>query len=117
MHTDDQRLIEYGFPCHQVGAETQRERDTGELIARVETKAAGDEILRVDERVLRQLQEEQRRAENRALIAKHCSGGRAPRGKRDAGGSSAVAGARRRGPCVGGGRLRRQRGLTRLSES
>jgi adenine-specific DNA methylase len=30
-HTDiqDKRLIEAGFPCHQVGAETQRERDTG----------------------------------------------------------------------------------------
>ncbi|MGQ4808768.1 hypothetical protein NKDENANG_02157 [Candidatus Entotheonellaceae bacterium PAL068K] len=27
--THDQRLIEHGFPCHQVGAETQRERDTG----------------------------------------------------------------------------------------
>lgn len=26
---DDMRLIEAGFPCHQVGAETQRERDTG----------------------------------------------------------------------------------------
>jgi len=25
----DRRLIEAGFPCHQVGAETQRERDTG----------------------------------------------------------------------------------------
>ena len=25
----DVRLIEAGFPCHQVGAETQRERDTG----------------------------------------------------------------------------------------
>ena len=25
----DARLIEAGFPCHQVGAETQRERDTG----------------------------------------------------------------------------------------
>lgn len=25
----DTRLIEAGFPCHQVGAETQRERDTG----------------------------------------------------------------------------------------
>jgi len=24
--TDDLRLIEAGFPCHQVGAETQRER-------------------------------------------------------------------------------------------
>jgi putative DNA methylase len=24
--TNNQRLIEYGFPCHQVGAETQRER-------------------------------------------------------------------------------------------
>lgn len=24
--TQDQRLIEHGFPCHQVGAETQRER-------------------------------------------------------------------------------------------
>jgi putative DNA methylase len=43
---------------------------TGELIARVETDAAGDEVLLVDERVLRRLQEEeQRRAENRALIA------------------------------------------------
>ena len=27
--THNQRLIEHGFPCHQVGAETQRERDTG----------------------------------------------------------------------------------------
>lgn len=27
--TNDTRLIEAGFPCHQVGAETQRERDTG----------------------------------------------------------------------------------------
>jgi putative DNA methylase len=26
----DLRLIEAGFPCHQVGAETQRERDTGQ---------------------------------------------------------------------------------------
>ncbi len=26
---DKSRLIEAGFPCHQVGAETQRERDTG----------------------------------------------------------------------------------------
>jgi putative DNA methylase len=26
MDTQDQRLIERGFPCHQVGAETQRER-------------------------------------------------------------------------------------------
>lgn len=26
MSTSDQRLIEAGFPCHQVGAETQRER-------------------------------------------------------------------------------------------
>jgi putative DNA methylase len=129
--TDDQRLIEYGFPCHQVGAETQRERGassalpplyflhvwwaprpltpsraaivasldsadtdpevfvrqlgiervqalvqdapwtlTGELLARVETDASGAEVLLVDERVLRRLQEEeQRRAENRALIA------------------------------------------------
>ena len=25
-----ERLIEHGFPCHQVGAETQRERDTGQ---------------------------------------------------------------------------------------
>src|SRR5919109_281347 len=30
MNTQDQRLIERGFPCHQVGAETQRERDTGQ---------------------------------------------------------------------------------------
>lgn len=28
-HQRDLRLIEAGFPCHQVGAETQRERDTG----------------------------------------------------------------------------------------
>lgn len=27
--SNDQRLIEAGFPCHQVGAETRRERDTG----------------------------------------------------------------------------------------
>ena len=26
MDTNNQRLIEHGFPCHQVGAETQRER-------------------------------------------------------------------------------------------
>ena len=26
MAPNDQRLIEHGFPCHQVGAETQRER-------------------------------------------------------------------------------------------
>ena len=31
VHTDDQRLIEYGFPCHQVGAETQRERGAIQL--------------------------------------------------------------------------------------
>lgn len=29
MPLSDQRLIESGFPCHQVGAETKRERDTG----------------------------------------------------------------------------------------
>jgi len=29
-HKTDLRLIEVGFPCHQVGAETQRERDTGQ---------------------------------------------------------------------------------------
>jgi len=29
MDIKDKRLIEHGFPCHQVGAETQRERDTG----------------------------------------------------------------------------------------
>jgi putative DNA methylase len=29
MPTAGARLIERGFPCHQVGAETQRERDTG----------------------------------------------------------------------------------------
>jgi len=29
MTKNDRRLIEAGFPCHQVGAETQRERDTG----------------------------------------------------------------------------------------
>ena len=43
---------------------------TGELLARVETDASGAEVLLVDERVLRRLQEEdERRAENRALIA------------------------------------------------
>jgi adenine-specific DNA methylase len=43
---------------------------TGELIARVETDASGAEVLLADERVLHRLQEEeQRRAENRALIA------------------------------------------------
>ena len=26
IDTNNQRLIEHGFPCHQVGAETQRER-------------------------------------------------------------------------------------------
>ena len=26
MDTNNQRLIEHGFPCHQVGAETQREQ-------------------------------------------------------------------------------------------
>ncbi|MCL6517715.1 DUF1156 domain-containing protein [Alicyclobacillus sp.] len=30
VRTKDRRLIEAGFPCHQVGAETQRERDTGQ---------------------------------------------------------------------------------------
>jgi putative DNA methylase len=29
IQDDTLRLIEAGFPCHQVGAETQRERDTG----------------------------------------------------------------------------------------
>ncbi len=29
MSSSEQRLIESGFPCHQVGAETRRERDTG----------------------------------------------------------------------------------------
>ena len=29
IENDTMRLIEAGFPCHQVGAETQRERDTG----------------------------------------------------------------------------------------
>jgi putative DNA methylase len=28
-HSENLRLIEAGFPCHQVGAETTRERDTG----------------------------------------------------------------------------------------
>ena len=32
---------------------------TGELLARVETDASGDEVLLVDERVLRRLQEEE----------------------------------------------------------
>ena len=43
---------------------------TGELLAQVETDASGVEVLPVDERVLRRLQEEdERRAENRTLIA------------------------------------------------
>ena len=43
---------------------------TGELLAQVETDVLGAEILPVAERVLRRLQEEdERRAENRALIA------------------------------------------------
>src|SRR4051812_14344907 len=129
--TRDLRLIEAGFPCHQVGAETQRERGassalpplyflhvwwarrpltpsraaivaslasantdpevfarqlgiervqalvqdaswtlTGELVAQVETDASGTEVLLVDERVLRRLQEEdERREKNRTLIA------------------------------------------------
>jgi len=29
VHQNDLRPTEAGFPCHQVGAETQRERDTG----------------------------------------------------------------------------------------
>lgn len=28
-HSPDLRLIEHGFPCHQVGAQTRRERDSG----------------------------------------------------------------------------------------
>ena len=43
---------------------------TGELSAHVETDASGAEILPVDERVLRRLQDEdERRTENRSLIA------------------------------------------------
>jgi len=43
---------------------------TGELLAQIETDALGAEILPVDERVLRRLQnEDERRAENRSLIA------------------------------------------------
>ena len=30
MPSFEPRLIEHGFPCHQVGAKTQRERDTGQ---------------------------------------------------------------------------------------
>jgi putative DNA methylase len=33
IEKDTLRLIEAGFPCHQVGAETQRERDTGKAPA------------------------------------------------------------------------------------
>jgi adenine-specific DNA methylase len=131
MDTNDQRLIEHGFPCHQVGAETQRERAmstalpahfalhvwwarrpltpsraaivasldpadtdpaefvrqlgiervqalvddqpwtlTGDLLERIEFDDSGAEVLEVDDRVLRRLrEEEERRAENRALIA------------------------------------------------
>ena len=43
---------------------------TGELLGQVETDALGVEVLPVDERVLRRLQEEdKRRTENRTLIA------------------------------------------------
>ena len=43
---------------------------TGELLGQVETDASGAEVLPVDERVLRRLQEEdERRTENRTLIA------------------------------------------------
>jgi len=131
LERDDQRLIEHGFPCHQVGAETQRERGassalpplyflhvwwarrpltpsraaivaslaqadmapehfvrqlgiervqallhdtawtlTGKLLARIEYNDCEGERLFVDEQVLRQLQQEdERRAQNRALIA------------------------------------------------
>ncbi|MEI7670726.1 MAG: hypothetical protein WCK00_01300 [Deltaproteobacteria bacterium] len=31
--TDDLRLIEAGFPCHQVGAETQRERGANSALS------------------------------------------------------------------------------------
>ena len=127
---EDRRLIEAGFPCHQVGAETRRERDTGQqpptsklhvwwarrpltpsraaivasldpadtdpetfirqlgiervqtlvhgqpwtltgnLLERVEQRS-GVEVLPVDKVVLRAFAKEQeRRAENRALIAR-----------------------------------------------
>jgi putative DNA methylase len=130
MDTNDQRLIEHGFPCHQVGAETQREQSvglqppvnrlhvwwarrpltpsraaivaslgaadtdpeifvrqlgiervqalvddqpwtlTGDLLEKIEFDDSGAEVLEVDDGVLRRLgEEEERRAENRALIA------------------------------------------------
>lgn len=130
MDTNDQRLIEHGFPCHQVGAETPREQSaaihpphsrlhvwwghrpltssraaivasldpadtdpsvfvrqldiervqalvddqpwtlTGDLLERVEFDDSGAEVLEVNDRVLRRLgEEEERRTENRALIA------------------------------------------------
>lgn len=130
MDIKDKRLIEHGFPCHQVGAETQRERGassalpplyylhvwwarrpltpsraailasllpadtdpelfvrslgiekvqalvneepwtlTGKLIARLQHDKSGNEILPVDEVVLRSLEmEDERRTENRKLI-------------------------------------------------
>lgn len=129
MTNDDQRLIERGFPCHQVGAETQRERDTGKappvnrlhvwwarrpltpsraaviaslasagtapetfvrqlgiervqalvngqpwiltgnLLELIKRGRNGEEFLLVDDRVLRQMQaEEKRRAGNRELV-------------------------------------------------
>jgi putative DNA methylase len=125
---NDLRLIEAGFPCHQVGAETQRERDTGKapppnrlhvwwarrpltpsraailasllpadtdpdwflrqlgiekrvveingvqwtltgkILEKIEVDEAGDEVLRVDERVLQLLRAENvNREKNRAL--------------------------------------------------
>ena len=128
--TTNKRLIEHGFPCHQVGAETQRERGvssalpplyflhvwwarrpltpsraaivaslapaesdpetfvrqlgiervqalvngepwtlTGDMPGMVKTDAAGAEVLPVDAKVLRRLQqEEERRADNRDYV-------------------------------------------------
>jgi putative DNA methylase len=131
MPPSDKRLIEHGFPCHQVGAETLRERDTGKappvnrlhvwwarrpltpsraailasllpadyppdlfirrlgiekvvamvngrpwtltgkLLSRVTANDRGEEVLEVDDQVLRALERENRqRAENLELIAR-----------------------------------------------
>ncbi|MBW1991034.1 MAG: DUF1156 domain-containing protein, partial [Deltaproteobacteria bacterium] len=132
MAISDKRLIEHGFPCHQVGAETQRERGassalpplyflhvwwarrpltpsraavlasllpadyppdlflrrlgiekvvalvhgrpwtlTGSLLNLITVNEQGEEVLQVDDRVLRALERENRqRAENRELMAR-----------------------------------------------
>ena len=130
--TNDLRLIEAGFPCHQVGAETQRERDTGKappthrihvwwarrpltpsraailasllpadtdpdwflrrlgiekrvveingqqwtltgkILERVKRRDDGEEVLEVDERVLQELEKENKTREELRLFLRDC---------------------------------------------